>query len=323
VTLRLGSLFSGYGGLDIAAEAFFGAETAWHCQYDPEDKHQYAAAVLTHHWPGVPNLGDITTIDWAQVEPVDILAGGFPCTDVSLAGQRAGLNDQTRSGLWAHMAQAIAVLRPRLVVIENVRGLLSQPADGDMEPCTWCVGDGAGEPVLRALGAVLGDLAGLGFDAEWVGLPASAVGAPHERFRIFILAWPAAADTRGPGLEVGPFQPHRPQLPAFERGRGDGPRAGMGGAYAPALDRWARVLGQPAPRPVDALGRLNPAFAEWLMGVPGRLTSVPAPVGMSDAEHYAAQVRAAGNGVVPHQALAALHTLWQRATSAQAVLTAA
>jgi DNA (cytosine-5)-methyltransferase 1 len=198
---RIGSLFSGYAGLDMAVEAFFGATTAWHVQYDPEDPHQYAAAILAHHYPGVPNHGDITRVDWSRVEPVDILTGGFPCTDVSLAGARAGLNSQTRSGLWAHMARAIAVLNPKLVVIENVRGLLSAPADGDLEPCTWCLGDGGDEPVLRALGAVLADLAGLGFDAEWVGVPASDVGAPHERFRVFILAWPAHAE--GPRLEIG------------------------------------------------------------------------------------------------------------------------
>lgn len=174
---RIGSLFSGYGGLDMAVEAFFGARTAWHVQYEPPDKkgredpHQFAAAILAHHYPAVPNHGDITAVDYARVEPVDILTGGFPCTDVSLAGKRAGLNDGTRSGLWAHMARAIAVLNPKLVVIENVRGLLSAPADGDVEPCTWCMGDLDGEPALRALGAVLADLAELGFDAEWSVYP--------------------------------------------------------------------------------------------------------------------------------------------------------
>jgi DNA (cytosine-5)-methyltransferase 1 len=196
---RIGSLFSGYGGLDLAIEEFFGAETAWHCQYDPEDRHQYAAAVLAHHYPSVPNHGDITAVDWDQVEPVDILAGGFPCTDVSLAGARAGLNSETRSGLWAHMARAIRTLNPKLVVIENVPGLLSAKAHSDVERCAWCLGDAGDESVLRALGAVLADLAGLGFDAEWVSLRASEVGAPHQRNRVFVLAWPA--DSEGPRLE--------------------------------------------------------------------------------------------------------------------------
>ena len=93
--LRIGSLFSGYGGLDLAVEHVFNATTVWFA----------------------PNLGDITTIDWSRVEPVDILIGGFPCQDVSTVGKRAGLAPGTRSGLWAHMAAAIDALQPEWVVI--------------------------------------------------------------------------------------------------------------------------------------------------------------------------------------------------------------
>lgn len=203
MTLRIGSLFSGYGGLDMGVQEVLGGEIAWHCQYDPEDKFQYAARILAHHWPEVPNLGDISLVDWLLVLKefglVDVLIGGFPCTDLSVAGQRAGLLIHTRSGLWRHMARAIAVLRPRLVVIENVRGILSTQAHSPVEPCPSCLDHAGGKPLLRALGAVLGDLAALGFDAEWAGVRASEVGAPHERFREFILAWPADAD--GEGLE--------------------------------------------------------------------------------------------------------------------------
>ncbi|MFE2407051.1 DNA cytosine methyltransferase [Kitasatospora sp. NPDC059408] len=232
--LRIGSLFSGYGGLDLAVEAFFGARTVWHSQYEPPDKrgrpdlHQYAARILAHHWPGVPNLGDITTVDWDQVladhGPVDILTGGFPCTDVSLAGQRAGLNNQTRSGLWAHMAHAIAALQPNLVVIENVPGLLSAPADRGMGPDAPSVDGASGAELhLRALGAVLGDLAELGLDAEWTSLRASEIGACHQRDRVFILAWPA--DARGPRLEVG-------RLPGLAGG------AGQAALHAESVGRW-------------------------------------------------------------------------------------
>ena len=202
MTLRIGSLFSGFGGLDTAVEQTLGAEVAWVCDIDPG-----ASKVLAHRYPGVPNLGDITAVDWDTVPRVDIVAGGFPCTDVSAAGRREGLNADTRSGLWFRMAQAIEALQPSLVLIENVRGLLSAKADGgtnatadsDMEPCPWHLGGpGDGEPVLRALGVVLRDLADLGFDAAWTGLRASDIGAPHHRYRIFILAWPAAdaADLR-------------------------------------------------------------------------------------------------------------------------------
>lgn len=181
--MRIGSLFSGYGGLDIAASAVLGASVAWHVEFDSAP-----SRILAHHWRDVPNHGDVTAVDWEAVEPVDILTGGFPCQDVSLAGARAGMKDGTRSGLWSHFAAAIAAIRPRLVIIENVRGLLSAAADSSMESCPWCVGDDEGEPCLRALGAVLADLAGLGYDTRWVGLRASDAGAPHARFRIFILA---------------------------------------------------------------------------------------------------------------------------------------
>lgn len=193
--LRLGELFAGYGGLGLGVEQALAAlghraERAWVSEFDPAP-----SRILAHHWPAVPNLGDITKIDWKQVPPVDVLTGGFPCQDVSLAGARAGMRDGTRSGLWSYMAAAIAALRPQLVVIENVRGLLSAPAgkahDVDLESCPICVGDDR-DTDLRALGAVLGDLADLGFDAEWGMLEAASVGAPHRRARVFIVAWPAA-----------------------------------------------------------------------------------------------------------------------------------
>ena len=205
--LRVGSLFSGYGGLDLAVEEVFDARTVWFSEIN-----EPVARVFAHHWPEAPNLGDITTIDWNTVPPVDILCGGFPCQDVSTVGKMAGLAPGTRSGLWAHMATAIEALQPRWVVIENVRGLLSATAirpvpEGDdderrnpataraaairnLEPDPWGLGDEPARP-LRALGAVLGDLADLRYDARWIGLPASHVGAPHARFRVFILARPA------------------------------------------------------------------------------------------------------------------------------------
>ncbi|WP_435194875.1 DNA cytosine methyltransferase [Streptomyces sp. NRRL F-5630] len=170
-----------------------GAVVAWHSQYDPTDKHQYAARILAHHWPDVPNHGDITAVDWSQVEPVDVLTAGFPCQDVSLAGLRAGLAEGTRSGLWAHVARAISVLRPRLVVIENVRGLLSATAARGVGPDGASLDENAeGTDTLRAVGAVLGDLADLGLDAEWHVQRASDVGAPHQRERVFVIAWPAS-----------------------------------------------------------------------------------------------------------------------------------
>ncbi|MEV4127049.1 DNA cytosine methyltransferase [Nocardia sp. NPDC049707] len=200
--MRIGSLFSGAGALDLAAlELFPGSSMAWHCEVDPA-----ASKVLAHHWPDVPNLKDVTAVDWSQVEPVDVLTGGFPCQDVSTAGLRAGLTDGTRSGLWSVMRDAVAVLRPRWVLIENVKGLLSAAAIRGVESADDDLGDRAGRPVLRALGAVLGDLADVGYDAAWACVRASDVGASHQRARVFILAFPADADRAGlqrPGERTG------------------------------------------------------------------------------------------------------------------------
>ncbi|WP_312979612.1 DNA (cytosine-5-)-methyltransferase [Corynebacterium sp.] len=193
--LTIGSLFSGYGGLDLAVAAVTGAEVAWHCEFDDAP-----ARILAHHWPDVPNHRDVTTIDWSTVEPVDIITGGSPCQDLSAAGKRAGMTEGTRSNLWVNMREAIAALRPRLVVWENVRGALSATAtsDSDMEPGRGPLGEGMGRAGhLRALGRVLGDLAELGYDAQWTLVRASDVGAPHHRARVFLIAYPADAERIG------------------------------------------------------------------------------------------------------------------------------
>ena len=186
--MRIGSLFSGAGGLDMAVQEVFGGEVIWQSEID-----KAASKVLAHRFPDVRNIGDITEVDWSGLEPVDVLCGGFPCQDVSAAGKRAGIKDGTRSGLWAIFADAIDALRPRYIVIENVRGLLSAQAHRAVESGDAVVGDGSDRPVLRALGAVLGDLADLGYDAQWTTVAASSVGAPHRRERVFILA----TDTTG------------------------------------------------------------------------------------------------------------------------------
>ena len=183
VKLKLGELFAGYGGLGMAVEQVFNAELAWYAEWD-----NAPSKIMAHHWPGVPNYRDVTAVDWSQVEPVDIISGGSPCQDLSTAGRRAGMTDGTRSNLWVSMREAIATIKPTYVVWENVRGAYSAKAESasDLEPGSGSVGDGPGNN-LRALGRVLGDLAALGYDAEWRGLRAADVGAPHGRFRVFLL----------------------------------------------------------------------------------------------------------------------------------------
>lgn len=202
MTLTAGSLFSGYGGLSLAVEQAMGATTRWVSDVEPA-----ANAVLARRFPDATNLGDITTIDWATVEPVDIIEGGSPCQDVSTAGRRAGMTEGTRSNLWVAMREAIRVIEPRFVIWENVAGALSAHADSDLEPCPGCMGDtGHGGPALRALGRVLADLSELGFNTEWVTVRASDVGACHQRARVFVLAWRpervGAEGRRAEGVEV-------------------------------------------------------------------------------------------------------------------------
>ena len=337
----IGSLFSGVGQLDEAVRTVLGGRVIWHAEHEPPSKarpnpSQAAAKILAHHYPGVPNLGDVSAIDWTRVEHADIWTGGFPCPDVSAAGLRAGLRPDTRSGLWYHMAAGIAAHRPRLVVIENVRGLLSaDAAHSDLGRCSWCVGDGHDGPRLRALGAVLGDLASLGYDAAWCGLRAADVGAPHARYRVFIVAadahrvghdWPAPPP--GPGLRAGPADSGQcagllptPRATDGAHG-GPGMRGTRGdlmlpsaaaqvhghdwGQYTERVQLWAALLGRPAPPPtIDGThGRrkLNPDLVDWMMGWPAGWTDIPG-ISIND------RIRVGGNGVVPAQAAAALRYL--------------
>jgi DNA (cytosine-5)-methyltransferase 1 len=226
--ITIGSLCTGYGGLGEAVRSVIGGRHIWVADNDPD-----AAALLAYRYPDVPNLGDITQVDWTTVPPVDVLEFGFPCTDISCAGGRAGLREGTRSGIWANCFEAVAVLRPSLVVVENVRNLVSIHADSDLEFCAGCMGDGSADTVLRALGAVLGDLAGIFYDTQGCCVRASDTGAPHKRDRIFILAWPAA-DSECNGQSG---RPPRATGEANERGQGFRPAvAGCGGSSAEDAD---------------------------------------------------------------------------------------
>lgn len=184
----IGSLFTGYGGLDMAVRLALDPEArvAWTSDVEP------GPCKLTEvRWPGVPNLGDITQIDWETVEPVDIICGGSPCQDLSLAGKRAGMASNTRSGLWEAMFEAIKTLKPRLVVWENVKGALTSGAFSLVESEKGLLGNRADGPLLRAAGRVVGDLASIGYDSQWCVVRASDVGAPHQRERLFITSHPA------------------------------------------------------------------------------------------------------------------------------------
>ena len=193
----IGSLFTGYGGLDMAVRMALDpdASVAWTSDVEPGP-----CRLAEVRWPGIPNLGDITQVDWSEVEPVDVICGGSPCQDLSLAGRRAGMASGTRSGLWESMFTAIKTLRPRLVVWENVRGSLTSGAFSLAESEQGLLGDRADGPALRAAGRVVGDLAGLGYDSQWCVVRASDVGAPHQRERLFVTSHPAGEPWQLRGL---------------------------------------------------------------------------------------------------------------------------
>jgi DNA-cytosine methyltransferase len=156
--VTFGELFAGIGGFSLGLERA-GMECKWQVEIEP-----YATAVLKKHWPEVPKHDDVKTFPPEGDYSVDLICGGFPCQDISVAGKGAGLAG-ARSGLWNEFARIIGELRPRYVIVENVAALLT-----------------------RGMGTVLGDLSTLGYDAEWHVIPASAVGAPHRRDRVWIVA---------------------------------------------------------------------------------------------------------------------------------------
>lgn len=171
MTLTVGSLFSGIGGIDLGLERA-GMTVRWHSEIDP-----YACRVLKKHWPDVPNIGNITEVDWSNIPYVDVIAGGYPCQPFSLAGKRAGENDPRH--LWPYFRDAISHLRPRYALLENVRGHLSM---GGI--------------------SVIGDLASLGYDCEWRVVSAASVGANHRRDRLIIVAYTNDARSRASGYGI-------------------------------------------------------------------------------------------------------------------------
>lgn len=335
--LREGSLFTGTNALGMAAVELFGAEPTWFADLDPA-----ASALLSHHHPDVPNLRDITMVDWEQVEPVDLVTAGWPCQPFSLAGKRKGADDAR--ALWPEVDRCLRALRPRYVLLENVPAVVG-----------------------AELGRVADTLAALGYRFAWVCFPAAAVGAPHKRERLFVLAvadtaderherprparrrragstdrGDAAAYTDSLGLREQPepitgssSQALTEQPGADAQSSADTDGGGLLGdqerdigsegglepsqrddaagrvldwaQYGPAIRQWERILGRPAPYPTAVGARggrvLNPALPEWMMGLPaGWITSVP---GLTRSQ----QLKLAGNGVVPRQAIAAYRYL--------------
>lgn len=166
MTITVGSLSSGYGGLEMALSLWLGAgavDVRWHSEIDPD-----ASLVLKTHWPDVPNLGSFADDDfWERAERVHLMCGGIPCQPFSAAGRQLGEADARH--LWPFWRRGIELHRPPTIVFENVANLTR----GKMRP---------------TFDAIIADLLALGYDVRWCLLGACAVGAAHHRHRVFLLA---------------------------------------------------------------------------------------------------------------------------------------
>lgn len=343
----IGSLCTGYGGLDMGAAAALGgnARLAWVADNAP-----HIRRLLCHRFPDTFNLGDLSEVRWSHVQPVDVITAGFPCQDISAAGRGAGIEKGERSSVWRYVMEAVRHARPNLLVLENVAAL------------RWRG---------RGFDRVLADLASAGYDAQWCCVRASDIGAPHRRERIFILAAPASHTTSSrlrPGRNRScpttcrrtTDQPHRPhhrvatsnvheryrrlhdtsrahrtpnicvrptQAPAHPTGVGHLNR-GMTcgnrlpsssepshksrgfdwGIYAPAIHHWERVLGRPAPQPHEWGQRGRPRLSpRWVEWLMGLPEGWVTDPDLGMPRRF--QLHALGNGVLPQQATVAVRHL--------------
>jgi DNA (cytosine-5)-methyltransferase 1 len=309
--VKIGSLCTGYGGLDMAVEAYFDAEMVWCAEID-----KYASQLIVQRF-NKPNLGDIKQIKWDEVEPIDILTAGYPCQPFSHAGFRKGLDDERH--IWPYIKEAISHLRPNYVILENVRGHLS-----------------------LGFSAVLADLAQIGYDARWKIVRASDVGAPHQRARLFIIAYPNSEGLQGAwhtSNDITDGITSNSNSDAREKSRradtsirttSDGLQTGQDKGQArcehrcscetncntdnqyKSHNRQVSELGRRfIPRremhlqtipPTLVDGKLNAKFVEYMMGLPvGWVTDLD----LSRSQ----QLKMLGNGVVPQQAYYALELL--------------
>jgi DNA (cytosine-5)-methyltransferase 1 len=294
--VKIGSLCTGYGGLDMAVEAYFDAEMVWCAEND-----KYASQLIVQRF-NKPNLGDIKQIKWDEVESIDILTAGYPCQPFSHAGQRKGENDERH--IWPYILKGISILRPKYIILENVKGHLS-----------------------LGFKEVLKDLAQIGYDARWSIVRASDVGAPHQRARLFIIAYPASSrryDVRqklSNGFEQGSEtatntsserQERQKSVTELERQRSskysetltdtnNTRRVGHVQRLSKRFNSSDEMCLQEVPNTLEQ-DKLNPKFVEYMMGLlPGWVTDL----GLSRAQ----QLKMLGNGVVPQQAYYALELL--------------
>jgi len=322
--MRIGSLFSGIGGLDLACERAFNGETLWQVECEP-----YCQRVLESRWPNAKRHSDVREVGAHNLEPCEVLCAGFPCQDLSQAGRHAGL-DGEKSGLYAELLRIAQELAPNYVVMENVPKLLHYQQ------------------------RLEGDFARIGYGLLWQRCEASDVGAPHKRRRVFVLAVRGMRESKlltpPLGQQTDLFAPswdgHRLRVDLWPTALAAGDRKTMfkqGGEPLGCAVRWPTptVKGNHnkaglSSKAGDGLataagGCLNPAWVELLMGFPVGWTVPDATVGthawpMGRGDEQAphepprlvaprsvpdrtARLKALGNAVVPQQGAAALNRM--------------
>lgn len=235
--MTFGSLFAGIGGFDLGFERA-GLECRWQVEID-----SFCQKVLAKHWPDVKRYGDIKEVDWSEVERVDVACGGFPCQPVSSLGERRAQEDER--WLWPEFARCLGRIRPRFAVVENVPGLLD-------------VNGGS------AFGEVLGDLASLGYDAEWQVLPAALFGASHLRERLWVVAY-NREERFGLTTALGELGRERPRIHDDRALAEGGPlKAGGVRSIEPLLCRGVDAIPDRMDR-VECCGNaVIPQIPEWI-----------------------------------------------------------
>lgn len=258
--MRVLSLFAGIGGFDLGLERA-GFKTVAFCEINP-----FCQRVLAKHWPDIPIFDDVTTFEGRGIHEIDIITAGFPCQGISVAGKGRGLSDP-RSGLWFDTLRLIREIRPRWVILEN-------------------------SPALRRRGldVILSGLSAVGYDAEWHCISAAFLGAPHQRDRIWIIAYLNGRGCHGENMAAGqeriqkPFPARETPLSHALRQRlADGVQAELEGrACTKSLERQT-ITGRPG-----SWWTTEPAVDRMVHGLPRRL-----------ARWRRASVEALGNAVVP------------------------
>lgn len=258
--LKVGSLFSGVGLCDLGLH-WAGFEHRFFCEIDP-----WCRSILEKHWPGIPVYEDVKTMKGADLPQIDVLCGGFPCQDVSCAGNGAGIKQGTRSGLFYEYARLIEEIRPKYAILENVKGLLS-----------------------NGIQTVLQTLASLGYDAEWEILSAAALGAPHHRERLFIIAYPHRNNACGSNRLLLALKRNVGNYQQFD---------GLPDWLGIRIDRTRKEASRQAYRK-PVLYRVDDGSSGGL-DCPVNVPPVPYQV----AKEWKRRLKALGNGIVPHQAWA-------------------